>query len=104
MKEESYFNEFGPITYPSYNRQEDFMKRRVTVEKRYCEKKLRFIKNDKGILINAGRKFVYKGEMKESDARIDYPGCLLSRCCERKIRKSQSIFHFHWIIKALCSA
>ena len=86
-KEKSFLKGFGPVTYSFHNRLEDVTNKKLTVEKRYCEKKLEFIKNKQNISINAGKTFVYKGEIRESKARLNFPGCLLSRCCEKKIRK-----------------
>ena len=55
-------------------------------EQDYCENRLVLQTNEKGVQIHAGKTFVYIGEMDAETAKRDFPGCLRSRCCEKKTR------------------
>ena len=55
-------------------------------EREYCENQLILQKNDKDELIHAGKSFVYIGQIDEYSAEQNYPGCLRSKCCQKKIR------------------
>ena len=72
--------------------------RRLDVEKSYCEDNLGMRKSNRNTASNVEKTFVYKRLMKKEEAASKFPGCLLSRCCEKKTRMYLYISdHCSWV-------